>query len=331
MQTPGTNLTAEQRKFAWVLGTPITLMFLYGLYRVLPALVSMAQNTLMLLAYCVAIAVVFYVTVLDSGLRNMLANFWRRIIRFLYVLSFNVDPIGGLKTRIQELREANAKARERAADVKGQVQALQTTIDQNQQVVDDGLQRMQAAQSRGKREEALAESIKVGAAKEANKPLSDLKRRIETMYVQLGEIIHKSDLKVDVLSTVVTVKERTYKATKAGRSAMRSAMAAFRGDTAKDELFQMNLDWVDDFASTAIGEMEALPELYKDALGSVDLQQMSFSDDAFRMLEERQGKVAQLMDSDVVEQQSQRMLASPVPPLATPAEPAHDLSRFLKQ
>jgi hypothetical protein len=300
--------SGPEKWIAGIVGVGLTALFGYGFFKILPYLVQMAQNTLVLGLYCAGIAALFYVLVLDSGLRTMAANFYKRFIRFCYILSFNVDPIGGLKEQITELRNRLKFAREKAQEMKGQSQATQSTIDQNNIVVDRGLKMMETARNANEPDRALAESIKVGAAKEANKPLLDLKNRIDRSFDQLQRIIKKGDLNVDVLDTVVTVKERSFKSAKAGRSALRAAMSALTGKGDKDDLFKMNMEWIDEYTAQAVGEMDAMLELNSDVIDSIDLQQMSYSDDAFKLLEARQSKVENLLVND---SRVQQLLAAP--------------------
>lgn len=311
--------------------------FLYGLYIILPFLITLAANTLILGLYCVAIAVLFYVTVLDSGLRNMLVNFYKRAIRALYILSFNVDPIGGLKDRIVELRERVELAKKKAGEVKGQAHAVQKTIDANDAVYQRGLDLMATAQRQGMADKARAEGIKAQVAKEANAPLIQLKSHLERTYTMLTDIIGKSEINVDVLNTVVTVKERSFKASKAGRSALRAAMAALKGDPEGNDRFQENLNWIDEYTADVMGEIDAVLDLNKNALNSIDLEQQSYSDKAFAALEARQRATQHLLSGDA---RAQKLLSAPFSDgfkadaaVATQAVPvsAGDFSHILKK
>ena len=295
-------------KFGAIISVALTALFGYGFYKILPSLVSMAHNVFVLGLYCVAIAMGFYVLVLDSRLRNMFVNFYGRLIRALYILSFNVDPIGGLKDGIKALRGRISEAQEQAGKVKGQAQATALVIEQNEEVIRRGLELMATAQKANRQNHAKAESIKVGAAQEANRPLVELKVRLDRSFSQLQSIIEKGSLNVDVLETIVQVKERSFKAAKAGRSAMRAAMQALTGDPDKDGVFQMNMEWIDEYTAEAVGEMDAMLELNASAIDSIDLQQMSYSDKAFQMLEERQDKVGHLLAQD---ERAQKLITAP--------------------
>lgn len=323
MSTPSNFWSRPEGKMGLGIAGLLSAGFLWGLYKILPALVQMAQNTLVLGIYVTLISALFYVTVLDASLRNMLANFYKRGIRALYILSFNVDPINGLRERIKELRKRIAYAQERIGDMMGQATAVRQTIAANERVIDQGLGVMEAARKRGEQEQVTAASIKVGVARDANlKELAPLAERIDRSVAILKDIVKKSALNVDVLETVVGVKERSFKAAKAGRSALRAAKEALLGDPEKDDLFKTNMDWIDEYTATAMGEMDAVLSLNDDAIRSIDLQQMSYSDSAFAMLEERQGKLQQLLVND---DRAKKLLetgyqvAGQLPPASAPA------------
>lgn len=274
-------------KFGAVVGLGLTGLFGFGLYKVLPYLVSIAHNMFVLGAYAAVIAGMFYVLVLDSSLRNMLVNFYKRLIRAMYILSFNLDPIGGLKERMKEKRKELVTAREQASEIKGQSEAVRKTNEENASFIEDGLKRMAHAQKQGDPARAMAESVRVGVAKEAVKQLTALQDRIDRAYAMTAEIIHKAELGLYVLDGVITVKERTYKTAKAGRSALKTALGVLLGNTEKDAIFDDNIAWIDDYTASAFGEMDAALDLSKDALNSIDLQQGVYSEDAFALLEQR--------------------------------------------
>lgn len=304
---------------AWGIVAAVVAAVFFGWGLVAPFVFATVQTTAGIAAYAVGLAVLGYVLV-DGSLRGLLANLYKRCIRAVYILSFNVDPIGGLKERIKELRERNAYARQEAAKVRGQAQAVEQTIAANTADYEQFLQLMQTAQKMGQTDKATGASIKAGVAKEANKSLYPLKERMDRSFAMLQDIISKSDLQVDVLESVVKVKERTYNATKAGRNALRAALSAFRGDTDKADINQMNLDFVDDFVAQASGEMEAMLDLNKHALDSIDLQQQTYSDSAWAELEDRQQKVRHLLADSP---QAQRLLSGAVsaPEVGTLATP----------
>lgn len=299
MDTSTDFWSKPEGKFGMVVTALLGGGFLYGLYKVLPALVQMAQNTLILGVYVTIISAGFYVLVIDSSLRNMCANFWKRACRAGYILSFNVDPINGLRVRIKELRQRIAFAQERIGEMQGQAQAVRNTIAQNDRLIDQNLSIMEAARKRNEPEAATAASIKAGVARDANeKELQPLADRIDRSVAVLKDIVKKSALNVDVLETVVGVKERSYKVAKAGRSALRAAKEVLLGNTEKDDVFKMNMEWIDEYTAMAMGEMDAVLSLNEGAIKSIDLTQASYSDKAFAMLEERQGKLRHLLVED---------------------------------
>jgi len=269
-------------------------VFLWGLYLALPFLITLAANTLYLAFLCAAIALIGYV-IIDGSLLRLLGNIYKRVIRALYILTFNVDPIGGLKERIKELRQANARAREEAAKVKGESQKVSQTITANEEDAERALRRVEAAKRDGNLAAAQAEGIVYGVAQEANKPLLALKSTLDRSFARLQNIIEKSDLQVNMLDRMIVIKERSYRGAKAGRNAMKSAMAALRGDTEKDDVFKMNIDYVDSYTAEALGEMDAMLELNRHAIDSIDLDQKSYAETAFRELDARQGKVEYLL------------------------------------
>lgn len=300
-------------KFGTVISIMLALGLGYGFWKILPFLVQMATNTLILGIEVTVIAGLFYVLVLDNSLRNLLSNFYKRFIQAMYILSFNVDPIGGLRVRMNERKQQLVAARSQAGLVKGQSQSVQSTIDRNDSLIEKGLKKMELARSNGDLPQATAESVIVGVAQASNKELAAVKVRIDRVYEMISDIIRKAELGVYVLDGVITVKEQTFKAAKAGRSALNSALGVLRGDTEKDEIFDANIGWIDDYTSVALGDMDAAIDLSKDALNSINLQHGVYSQDAFNLLEERLKNSQQKLLSDP---RAQKLLEASTNPAA---------------
>jgi phage shock protein A len=263
---------------------------------VVPFVLATVANTVWLGVYCGVAALVAWL-ILDGSLLALAANVYKRCIRALYILSFNVDPIGGLKDRIKELREKVAFARQKAAEVNGQAQTVKQTIEQNKAACKQGVARAEAAQRAGELDLYNAELQKAGFAEQANEQLLPLYERLDRMVVMLTDVTRKADIQVDVLQSAVMVKERSFKASKAGRSAMRAAMTALKNDGAGADMFQTNMDWIDEYVGNAIGEFDALLTQNSNALATVDLDSASWSNEAFKELERRQQKVQTLLTS----------------------------------
>jgi hypothetical protein len=301
----------EGKKFGTLVSILLAGGFGWGLYKALPFLITLAQNTIIFGIESAVVVALFYVLVLDNSLRKMCVNFYKRLIQALYVLSFNVDPIGGLSVRMQEKKEQLQVARQQAGKLKGQSQIVADAITQNNSKIDSGLKKITLAKKTGDVAQANAEAILVGVAQNSNKELAEVQKRLDRAYEQTTAIIHKAELAVYVLSGVIQIKTVTFNAAKAGRSALKNAISVLLGDTDKDQIFDANLAWIDDYTSTAFGEMDAIMDLSKDALNSMDLQEGVYSQDAFNLLDERLNEANKKLDNDP---RSQRLLQASTDP-----------------
>lgn len=334
----------EGKKFGIASSVVLAGLFGWGLYKALPFLITLAQNTIIFGIECLVIAVMFYVIVLDSSLRNMFVNFYKRLIEALYVLSFNIDPTGAMTVRVKERKEDLAEAKKQAGAVKGQMQAVDDTMNQNQKAIDEGLKKMEFAKKNGNMGQARAESVIVGVAQAANNELATIKAKFERYYEQILGVISSAELSIYVLEGIIAVKTRTYNVAKQGRSAIKKALGVLLGDTDKDHVFDRNVAWIDDYSSVAFGEMDAIMDLSRDALNSVNLQEGVYSQDAFQLLEDKLQASQQKLEGDPRTQKLlqassdpeafTRMLSDPrevVSVASAPATTPRSLNRFLDQ
>ena len=76
----------------------------YLLYKALPTLISLAENTLYLAGILAALAGLIYV-VLDPKMRNLVWYMYKSVMRWVTGLFVQLDPIGILKSYIEDLKD----------------------------------------------------------------------------------------------------------------------------------------------------------------------------------------------------------------------------------
>lgn len=270
----------------------------YFLYKSLPFLISLASNTLYLAVILVALAALLYM-VFDSKMRQMVFYIYRGIMRWITGIFVQIDPIGILKTYVEELRSNLGKMNQQITQLKGQMVNLKTIIDNNSKQIQNDLSLASKAKETDKQALMVLKARKAGRLKESNMKLEDLYKKMEILYRVLGKMYENSEIMLEDIKDQVMVKEQERKAIRASHSAMTSAMNILSGNKDQRHMFDMALENIAEDVSQKVGEMERFMDLSSNFMNSIDLQNGVFEEEGLDMLEkwEKEG-VSMLLGSD---------------------------------
>lgn len=270
----------------------------YLLYQALPTLINLAQNTLYLAGLLAALAAVVYM-VLDPKMRNLVWYMYKSVMRWLTGMFVQIDPIGILKSYIEDLKDSLGKMNSQISSLKGQMYKLGEMIKQNQRNIQNNLNLAGKAKETGKDAIMVLQARKAGRLQDSNVKLEDLYKRMEVLYRVLTKMYENSEIMLEDLSDQVVVKEQEYKAIKASHSAIRSAQAILSGNSDKKYMYDMALEAMAEDVGQKVGEMERFMDMSKNFMDSIDLQNGVFEEEGLAMLEkwEKEG-VSALLGGD---------------------------------
>jgi len=268
------------------------------LYQALPTLISLASNTLYLGLILAALAGLIYV-VLDPKMRNLIWYMYKSIMRSITGWFVQIDPIGILKSYIDDLRDNLGKMNKQISSLKGQMYKLSELINTNQREIKNSLGMASKAKETGKESIMVLKARKAGRLQESNMKLEDLYKRMEVLYRVLTKMYENSEIMLEDLQDQVVVKEQEYKAIKASHSAIRSAMSVLSGNPDQKYMYDMALEAMAEDVGQKVGEMERFMDMSKNIMDSIDLQNGVFEEEGINMLEqwEKEG-VSKLLGSD---------------------------------
>jgi phage shock protein A len=256
----------------------------YLLYKMLPTLINLAQNTLYLAGLLAALAAVIYV-VLDPKTRNLVWYMYKSVMRWITGMFVQIDPIGILKSYIEDLKDSLSKMNTQIGSLKGQMYKLSEMIKQNQRDIKNNLGLASKAKETGRESIMVLKARKAGRLQESNMKLEDLYKRMEVLYRVLTKMYENSEIMLEDLSDQVVVKEQEYKAIKASHSAIRSAQAILSGNSDKKYMYDMALEAMAEDVGQKVGEMERFMDMSKSFMDSIDLQNGVFEEEGMAMLE----------------------------------------------
>ncbi|MCU0353160.1 MAG: hypothetical protein MUD08_05385 [Cytophagales bacterium] len=257
----------------------------YLLYKALPYIITLLENTLYTIFLLVGLAVVLYV-ILDPKFRTLLWYIYKSIMRFVTGLFVQIDPIGILESYIDSLRGNLGKMDKQIQGLRGQMRKLKDLMTQNERTMNDSLALANKAKEKGVQAQMILKTRKAGRLQESNMKLGDLYRKMEILYRVLTKMFENSGILLEDIEDQVQVKKIEREAIRNSHSAMKSALNIISGDKDKRLMFDQAMEAIADDVSRKVGEMERFMELSANFMESVDLQNGVYEEKGLEMLEQ---------------------------------------------
>ena len=266
------------------------LIFLAGLAALAGYLVialpwaTIFANTLYLAGTLLALCAVVYL-ILDPKVRNLVWYMYKSVMRWLTGLFVQIDPIGILKSYVEDLKDNLRKMNKQIGQLRGQMHKLQEIIVNNKKEIQSNLALASKAKDANKQAVMVLKSRRAGRLKDSNLRLEDLYRKMEVLYRVLTKMYENSQVLMEDIQDQVAVKEQERKIIHTSHSAMRSAMSVISGDPDKRAMFDMAMEAVAEDVASKVGEMERFMEMSSSFMDSIDLQNGIFEEEGMKMLE----------------------------------------------
>jgi hypothetical protein len=287
------NLDSMKPKSFWEKPEGTTGMFFgsilvlgggYLLYKALPYLITLMQNTLHAILLFAGIGGLLYV-LLDPKFRNLIWYFYKSIMRFVTGVFVQIDPIGILQSYTESLQDNLVKMDKQIGALRGQMRKLQDLMTVNERTMTDSLALANQAKEKGKQAQMILKTRKAGRLQESNIKLGDLYRKMEILYRVLSKMYENSEVLLEDIKDQVQVKKIEREAIRNSHSAMRSALNIISGDKDKRMMFDQAMEAIADDVSRKVGEMERFMELSANFMDSIDLQNGVYEERGLEMLE----------------------------------------------
>ncbi len=255
------------------------------------------QNTFAFAATIVTLGALIYMA-LDPKVRNLVWYSYKSVMRWITGLFVKIDPIGILKSYVDELKENLRKMNKQISQLRAQMHKLQEIIHNNKKEIQSNLQLASKAKETDKQSVMILKSRRAGRLKESNMRLEDLYKKMEVLYRVLSKMYENSQVLMEDIQDQVMVKEQERKAIHASHSAMTSAMSIISGDPDKRAMFDMAMEAVAEDVGNKVGEMERFMEVSSSFMQSIDLQNGIFEEEGLNMLEKWERESTSLLLGD---------------------------------
>lgn len=247
-------------------------------------IIGLIQNTLYLGILLAVLAAIVYM-VLDPRMRNLVWYGYKSVMRWVTGIFVQLDPIGILKSYVEDLQKNLVKMRKQIGVLKGQMRKLQTLMEENERTINEQMKLASAAKQKGMDNQVMLSTRKAARLKDSNEKYSALHNKMQVMYRILTKMHSNSEILLEDTKDQVALKEQERKAIRTSHSAMKSAMSVISGDPDKRAMFDAAMESIADDVANKVGEMERFMEMSANLMNSIDLQQGVFEDEGLQMLE----------------------------------------------
>ncbi|WP_116105014.1 PspA/IM30 family protein [Lewinella sp. IMCC34191] len=245
------------------------------------------------------LAIVFAIA--DPRSRTLFGYMYKSSMRKLTGLFVNIDPIGILKSYVEELERNLQEMRKQIGKIRGQMRHLTTLMETNEAEVKKQLKLASLAKEKGKNQQMILSSRRAARLRESNEKYQVLLKKMEVLNRVLNRMHQNSEVLLEDTRDQVDLRIQERKAIRASHGAMKSAMSVINGDPDQRAMFDQAMEAIAEDVANKVGEMERMMELSNDFMASVDLQNGVFADEGLRMLEEWEKKSDLLLSEGHIE------------------------------
>jgi hypothetical protein len=259
----------------------------FGLYKLLPFLITLTQNLFTLIGLGLGLAGTIYV-IADPKFRNLLFYAYKSVMRGATSIFITIDPIGIIENYVDTLKDNLRKINLQISNLRGQIEIVKEQITSNERQVKQNMLQVQAASKEPKRY-ALQQKLatrSAGRLTESNKTLKELLVKLEGLYRCLNKTQEAADFLIQDIEDDVSVKKIERKTILASHSAIKSAMKIINPKDDKKAMFDAALEFMAEDVGNKVGDIEHFMEVSEGFLSGVDLQNGIFEAQGWELLEQ---------------------------------------------
>ncbi|MFK7947642.1 MAG: hypothetical protein AB8G11_08635 [Saprospiraceae bacterium] len=228
--------------------------------------------------------------VIDPKMRNLIWYSYKSVMRWITSWFVHVDPIGVLKSYINDLRKNHRNMSKQIGALRGQMRRLHKTITDNSNGIKKSTQMAQKAKMNNQQSQLALELRKIGRYKQSNQKLDVLYKKMEVLHRVLKKMYDNSEILLEDLKDQIKIKEVERKAIHASYSAIQSAKNIISGNKDQRYMFDEAMEALAEDVALKVGEMERFMDVSSNFMSTIDLQQGVLEDDGLKMLEEWERK-----------------------------------------
>jgi hypothetical protein len=270
-----------------------------ALFFLMPFIVLLLTDTLhaaFLAAVLIGIGLFLFT---DNKLRNLISFVYKSGVRYLTGLFIELDPIGILKSIIQELRAQLQEMGLQIGKLRGSITNLDNTIKKNKEEADENFKMAKVAQQQcdsinqtaepekylSKRASVATCSRHATSLMKTNEQLTALRSKLKNVYDMLIRWQIVADAQVTDKENIVAEETQKRAALKSAYSAYRSAVNILKGNPNTNDMYDSTLEFLAMDSSNMLGEMEDFNRMASSLMDNMDLKSEVDQQEAMKQLE----------------------------------------------
>lgn len=242
-------------KLGMVVLAAIIVGFLIILYRIIPYLITLAENTLYFALLLAAIGVIVFLC-FDKKFRRLVSVGYFILMRKLTSLFVNIDPIAIIERRLSMMEKSIQKMNESMGRLLGQIRKLEGSIASKKEEMEKLLQRAQVYRAKGNRDAAVIDERQIARLEKYINKLLGLLQDSKRWYDSLDKLSQMAKLTVLDTRNEVNMQKEEYEMAKQQHKIFKSVMSIMEGDPDELALFNEALEAMRTDIEMKLGEME---------------------------------------------------------------------------
>lgn len=229
--------------------------FLIFLYKILPYLIELAENTLYFGLLLLIIGLIIFL-LFDKKFRQVISVGYFILMRKITSWFVNIDPIAIIERRLGMMERSIQKMNESMGRLLGQIRKLEGSIDTKKEEMEKLLQRAQVYRAKGNKDAAVIDERQIARLEKYINKLLVLLKDSKRWYESLDKLSQMAKLTVLDTRNEVNMQKEEYEMAKSQHKLFKSVMSVMEGDPDELALFNEALEAMRTDIEMKLGEME---------------------------------------------------------------------------
>lgn len=269
----------------------------YGLMKVMPSLIELAENIWYLAAMCGGLFIVGYM-LLDKRVRTLIWYFYKSMVRKATGVFIQLDPIAIIEGFLEDLKDKMKTMEHQIGSLKGQIRKIKNKIEEKDKKVTYYRNMALAARNKGDNAQMNLNNRKAEREKIAAEKFGILASKTEKLYTILDKMKRYSGIMVEDVSHEVEMKKEEREIIRTSHSVMKSAVNIINGNSDRKVIFDQAMEFIADDIGMRIGEMERFMDVSADFMNNMDLENAMYEEQGLKALDEWANKVDEKFDAN---------------------------------
>lgn len=278
-------------------------------------MVSIFSAAIVMTVLGVILAALLYV-ITNKRFRTLTSYMFKGAMRKFTGWFVEIDPIGIMRSYIEELKAKRETMSGSIAKLRGQITACETQIKVNNKEYDTEMLKFKIAKDKKLESAATVASRQAGRLEKLNQEsLIPINNQMTAHLRALNKYYEVTGTVIDDLGNEVKAQEMQRKMMAESYSAMSTAKKILNGGTDQKEIFDQAMEYVVQDYGMKMGEIENFIENSKGFVESLDIQNGVYEAEALQKLQAWEAKADSILlgtsgKQQIVEQQQYSPLTS---------------------